>query len=62
LNDLAIQTVKSAMLYKESYKQVAIESHFLFPNPASGEPFQQIFYSSAKSERQPKSTPSGCMT
>ena len=51
LNDLAIQTVRSAILYKQSYNQVAKESHFLFPNPATGEPFQQIFYSWDKARK-----------
>ena len=51
LNDLAIQTIRAAIVMKQSYNQVAKESHFLFPNPATGEPFQQIFYSWDKARK-----------
>jgi site-specific recombinase XerD len=51
LNDLAIQTVRTAILFKQSQNQVAKESHFLFPNPATGQPFQQIFYSWDKARK-----------
>ena len=51
LNDMAIQTVRSAILFKQSQTQVAKESHYLFPNPSTGEPFQQIFYSWDKARK-----------
>jgi len=51
LNDLAIQTIRAAIVMKQSYNQVAKESHFLFPNPATGQPFQQIFYSWDKARK-----------
>ena len=51
LNELAIKTIRAAIVMKQSYNQVAKESHFLFPNPATGEPFQQIFYSWDKARK-----------
>ena len=51
LNDMAIQTIRAALIYKQSYNQVTKESHYLFPNPSTGEPFQQIFYSWDKARK-----------
>ena len=38
LNDLAIQTIRAAIVMKQFYNQVAKESNFLFPNPVTGQP------------------------
>ena len=39
------------VLTRRGTNQVAKESHFLFPNPATGDPFQQIFYSWDKARK-----------
>ena len=51
LNDLAIKTVRSAILFKQSYNQSVKKSPYLFPSPATGVPFQQIFYSWDKARK-----------
>jgi len=51
LNDMAIQTVRAALEMKRDYNQVSRESPYLFPNPSTGEPFQQIFYSWDKARK-----------
>ena len=51
LSTLAVQTVRAALEMKQSYNQVTRESSFLFPNPSTGEPFQQIFYSWNKARK-----------
>ena len=51
LSTLAVQTVRAALEMKQSYNQVTRESPFLFPNPSTGEPFQQIFYSWNKARK-----------
>ena len=51
MNEMAVQTVRAALELKRSYNQVTRESHYLFPNPSTGEPFQQIFYSWDKARK-----------
>ena len=51
LSEMAIQTVRSAIQLKQSYNQITRESSYLFPNPNTGEPFQQIFYSWDKARK-----------
>jgi len=51
LSTLAIQTIRASLEMKQGYNQVTRESHYLFPNPSTGEPFQQIFYSWDKARK-----------
>ena len=51
LNLHAVQTIRASITMKQSYNQITRESIYLFPNPTSGEPFQQIFYSWDKARR-----------
>ena len=39
LNDMAIQTIRAAIQFKQAHNQVCQESPYLFPNPNTGEPF-----------------------
>ena len=51
LNDMAIQTIRAALEMKSEFNQVTRESPYLFPNPTTGDPFQQIFYSWDKARK-----------
>ena len=51
MSDTAIHTVRATIQFKQSLNQVTNESHYLFPNPSTGEPFQQIFYSWDKARK-----------
>ena len=51
LNDLAIQTVRATVAFKQSLVGIARNSEYLFPSPITGEPFRQIHYSWDKARR-----------
>lgn len=51
LNEMAILTVRASIALKQSQNQRCIESPYLYPNPSTGEPFQQIFYSWDKARK-----------
>jgi integrase len=51
LNDLAIQTVRATVAYKQSLSSEVRNSEYLFPSPITGEPFKQIHYSWDKARR-----------
>jgi hypothetical protein len=45
MNDIAIQTVKAAIIYRSSLTDKVRNSEYLFPSPMTGDPFKQIHYS-----------------
>ncbi len=51
LSTLAVQTIRASLEMKQDYNQLTRESDYLFPNPSTGEPFQQIFYSWDKARK-----------
>jgi site-specific recombinase XerD len=51
LNDVAIQTVRATIQFKQSYNQITRESNYLFPSPITGLPFKSVFYSWDKARR-----------
>ena len=51
LNEMAILKVRASIALEQSQNQRCIESPYLYPNPSTGEPFQQIFYSWDKARK-----------
>jgi integrase len=51
LNASAIDTIRHIVALKQSLSQIVRESEYLFPNPQTGEPFKQIFFSWDKARK-----------